>query len=157
MKKMKKAILTMGLPGAGKSYVLHNNFDLSGFVVIDPDEIKKEKDDYCDSRPEVYHEWSKQVARERTSQAIKEGRNLVIDGTGTNVPKMVKQIEDLQKEGYFVEILYVKVRLETSLRRNRERPRTVPEEIIYEKWGLIETSFSILKTVADKATVIEND
>lgn len=152
-----KAILTMGLPGAGKSYVLQNNFNLDGFTVIDPDEIKKEKPDYSDDAPEVYHEWSKQEAKIRTAIAIYNKQDLVIDGTGTNVEKMYKQITELQSAGYVVTLLYVKVALKTALARNASRPRTVPEHIVYEKFETISTAFEILSTVADIARVIVND
>lgn len=153
----KKALMTMGLPGAGKSYVLANNYNLDGFTVIDPDAIKKEKADYSDKNPSVYHEWSKQEAKFRIGKAIHNNENLVIDGTGTNVEKMALQITELQKAGYQVEILYVKVKLETSIRRNAERARNVPEQIIHDKFETIEIAYRILKGIADTATIINND
>lgn len=157
MKNNKKAILTMGLPGSGKSWTLEKNYNLEGFKVIDPDEIKKEKADYSDDRPEVYHEWSKKEANFRIAKAIHENDNLVIDGTGTNVEKMLKYISELQVEGYEVELLYVKVKLQTALDRNQARPRTVPESIIYEKFETITYAFEILASKSDISTVIEND
>lgn len=154
---MKKAIMTMGLPGAGKSYTLNNNYDVTGYTVIDPDEIKKEKADYDDKKPSVYHEWSKKEAKARIARAMANGENLVIDGTGTNVEKMYKQITELQANGYTVEILYVKVKLETAIERNSKRARTVPVEIIHEKFETISTAYEILSSIANKATVINND
>lgn len=154
---MKKAIMTMGLPGAGKSYVLQNYYNLDGYKIIDPDEIKKEQPDYSDDNPSVYHEWSKKEAKFRIEQSIHQNMDIVIDGTGTNVEKMYKQITELQSEGYQVTILYVKVKLQTALKRNQERARTVPEEIVREKFSTISTAFEILSTVADVATVIQND
>lgn len=154
---MKKAVLTMGLPGAGKSYVLNENYDLNNFVLIDPDEIKKEQHDYDPKRPEVYHEWSKKEAKIRTQIAIYNQQNIIIDGTGTNVEKMYKQIKDLQIEGYEVELLYVKVKLQTSLERNAKRERTVPQNIIFEKYETITYAFEILSGIADIVTVINND
>jgi predicted GTPase len=56
--KEKIAILTMGLPGAGKSYVVNKNFNTSEFTVIDPDAIKEEKEDYNPKQPAIYHEVS---------------------------------------------------------------------------------------------------
>jgi len=154
---MKKAIMTMGLPGAGKSYTLNNNYDVTGYTMIDPDEIKKEKADYDDKKPSVYHEWSKKEAKARIARAMANDENLVIDGTGTNVEKMYKQITELQADGYTVEILYVKVKLETAIERNAKRARTVPVEIIHEKFETISTAYEILSSIANKATVINND
>lgn len=147
----------MGLPGAGKSYTLNNNYDVTGYTIIDPDEIKKEKADYDDKKPSVYHEWSKKEAKARIARAMANDENLVIDGTGTNVEKMYKQITELQANGYTVEILYVKVKLETAIERNSKRARTVPVEIIHEKFETISTAYEILSSIANKATVINND
>lgn len=155
MKKL--AILSMGLPGAGKSYVLDNNYDMSQYVMIDPDAIKQEKSDYDPKNPAVYHDWSKRQAKIRTLQAIDNEQNIIIDGTGTNVEKMVKQIIELQSCGYEVTLLYVKVSLATSLYRNSKRARNVPEEVIYEKYELIGTAYEILSSYADIARVINND
>ena len=154
---MKKAILTMGLPGSGKSTMMAQEYDLSEYALIDPDEIKKEQADYSDERPEVYHEWSKAEAKVRISQAIRDGKNIIIDGTGTNAEKMVRQINELHGAGYHVEIFYVKVSVATCLKRNKERPRSVPESIIYEKAGLISTSLEIVSGYADRVKTIRND
>lgn len=157
VKKTKKALLTMGLPGAGKSFVIASNYNSGDYRLIDPDEIKKEKADYNDKNPSVYHEWSKKVARLRMEEAIFNNENLIIDGTGTNVERMVKTIQNLQAQGYKVEVVYVKVKLATSLQRNRERARNVPENVIYEKFETIGTAFEIVSGVADIATIINND
>jgi len=154
---MKKALLTMGLPASGKSFILKNNYDLSKFTLIDPDEIKKEKLDYNPKQPSIYHDWSQKQAKLRILKAITEGQNIIIDGTGTNVEKMYKQITELQSNQYEVEILYVSVSLKTSLERNAKRERNVPEAIILEKFDTITYAFEILSKLSDKVTVISND
>lgn len=153
-----KALLTMGLPGAGKSHVLSTRYAdfCQSAVMVDPDLIKQEKPDYDPKNPAVHHEWSKQEAKKRQMLAMVNGQNLVIDGTGTNVEKMVKQIRDLESMGYEVEVVYVRVKLTTSIQRNASRERTVPVEIIMEKHELISTAFEILSGYAN-VTVVNND
>ena len=154
-----EALLTMGLPGAGKSYVLQNYFYefTASAVNIDPDEIKKEKMDYDPKRPDVHHEWSKREAKARMQRAMHEGVNLSIDGTGTNVEKMAHWIKELQCSGYTVTLCYVQVSLKTSLIRNASRERIVPEEIIREKAETISTAFELLSPLADNVRIINND
>ncbi len=155
---MKKAIMTMGLPGSGKSTALHNmNVNLAGFILIDPDEIKKEHPNYDPNQPELTHEWSQQETMKRLAEAIENGQNLIIDGTGTNVEKMVYRIKHLQKNGYRVEVVYVKVTLETALHRNANRERKVPETVVREKAEHIDTAYEIIFKYANDTTVIEND
>ena len=151
------AVLTMGLPGAGKSTVMNDRFDLSEWTLIDPDVIKQEHPDYDPTRPELIHEWSKKQAAARQAQAVADGDDIIIDGTGTNAEKMVRWTQDLQSDGYRVELLYVRVSLPTAIARNAARPRTVPEDIVREKAGLISTSFEITARYVDTITVVDND
>jgi len=103
------------------------------------------------------HEWSSMEAKKLMMSTMVEGKNLIIDGTGTNSEKMVKQIKDLQGMGYEVELLYVQVSLKTSLKRNAERERSVPESLVREKAELISVAFEITSRYADKVTVIDNN
>lgn len=156
---MKKAILTSGLPAAGKSTVIKQQYEgfLKDATLIDPDEILKEHKDYNPSNPQPLHEWSKQEAKKRMNRAMADGRNLVIDGTGTNAEKMVKWIKDLQAYGYEVILVFVKVSIKTSIQRNAARERNVPEWVIREKAEVISTSFEITSSYVDKVVVINND
>jgi predicted kinase len=153
----KQAILTMGLPGAGKSYTVSRTFDTSQFVMVDPDAIKALHPDYNPKAPELLHEWSKQQANAMQAQAVADGRNLIIDGTGTNAEKMVKWTLELQAAGYTVTAFYVAVTVATSLKRNAKRERNVPEAVIREKAELMATSVEIVSRYTDATTVINND
>jgi len=159
IKRERKAKMTMGLPGAGKSYIIER--DYSEFkeqaTIIDPDLEKKNHPDYDPENPAKVHEWSKRKAKARMAEAMVEGENMIIDGTGTNAEKMVRWIGELHSAGYEVELVYVSVKLKTALKRNQQRERVVPEEIILEKADLISTSFEIVSRYVDQVTVIEND
>lgn len=154
---MKTAIVTMGLPGAGKSTVIAREYNVAQFSMIDPDAIKAEKADYDPKNPAVYHEWSCLQADARTAQAIADGSDIIIDGTGTNVENMFRKIKSLQAAAYSVTLLYVRVSLQTSIARNAARDRNVPESIIREKNQNIATAFEIISGIADQIRVINND
>ena len=156
---MKRAILTSGLPGAGKSTIIKRCYSsfLETAVLVDPDKFKAEHPDYDPKNPSALHEWSSMEAKKLMMSTMVEGKNLIIDGTGTNSEKMVKQIKDLQGMGYEVELLYVQVSLKTSLKRNAERERSVPESLVREKAELISVAFEITSRYADKVTVIDNN
>lgn len=159
IKRKNKAILTMGLPGAGKSYILETRYqkELHQSVVIDPDLEKQSHPDYDPSKPELIHEWSKEKAKAKLLKAIAEKKNLIIDGTGTNLEKMIKYIVDLQGNGYDVTLVYVKVSLKTSMKRNKLRERVVPESIIREKAEYVATSYETLSQIVDKIEVHNNE
>lgn len=155
---MKKAILTMGLPASGKSTVVKNRFNADGrYSVVDPDDFKMSHPDYDPKNPSVLHAWSQVETEKMIFSLLGQGKDMIIDGTGTNVEKMYKYITLLQGQGYFVELVYVQVSLETSIKRNFERDRTVPEELIREKAATIVYAFELISPKVNKVTVINNE
>lgn len=157
MTRQPHAIMTMGLPGSGKSTVRNGLANIAEFVIVDPDLIKESHADYDPKNPGALHVWSKKVAAAQLAVAIANDQNVIIDGTGTNTDAMVKNITDLQANGYTVEVLYVQVSLATAIQRNASRDRVVPVEIIREKAGLMATAVEIVSHYADRLTVINND
>jgi predicted kinase len=157
MTRKPHAIMTMGLPGSGKSTVLNQLPNIAEFAIVDPDMIKATHPDYDPKNPGALHVWSKKVAAAQLATAIANNENVVVDGTGTNVEAMVRNITDLQAAGYFVEVLYVQVSLATAIYRNANRDRVVPVEIIREKAEVITTAADIVARYADKMTVVNND
>jgi len=150
------AVLTMGLPGAGKSTVIARmGFD--SMLLIDPDKVKESHPNYDPKNPAALHVWSKQVTEAQIAEAIANGNDMVIDGTGTNVEKMVQRINSLQANGYTVKVVYVSVSVKTAIARNAARERTVPTEIILEKAEAIATAAEIVAHYADEMTIVAND
>lgn len=152
------AILTMGLPGSGKSTAITNlyGFDHS-FTVIDPDLAKAGHPDYDPKNPQALHTWSKSVTDAQLAAALDAREDVIIDGTGTNAEKMVQRINRLHGLGYTVTVLYVRVSLDTAIARNARRARTVPEEIVREKAELITTAAEIVAAYADDFVTYHND
>lgn len=151
------AIMTMGLPGAGKSTALNRLPNIAEFTIIDPDMVKATHPNYDPKNPGALHVWSKKVAAAQQAAAIAANADIVVDGTGTNIEKMVRDITDLQAAGYFVEVLYVQVSLATAIHRNANRERVVPVEIIREKAEVITVAADIVARYADKMTTVNND
>lgn len=152
---MKKLVIMAGLPGSGKSYIRAKHY--AGIKVIDCDEIKKSLPGYDPKNPATVHEESKRLEAISIYKALGNEESFVYDTTATNWAKLVKLITDAKALGYEVELCYVKVSLRTSLKRNSERERVVPEYIIKEKASLLPISLDILSGYVDKYTVINND
>jgi predicted kinase len=144
-----------GISGAGKSTVAKKLYE--GWKVIDCDELKKQCVGYDPKNVQATHEESKRLEKIELTKAICGNDNFVYDTTATNAERIVKLIKEAQEFGWFVEILYVKVKLATALKRNANRERVVPEHIIREKNSLIAQSIEIIGGYADKITVVNND
>jgi len=153
----KTAIFMMGLPAAGKSTYVEENLDLVNFVRVDADLVKETHPDYDPKNPAPLHNWSKVESARILEEAYAAGKNVIVDGTGTSAEKMVARIKRAQKLGYATKLIFIKVKLETSLKRNAARPRIVPTPIILEKAETVLTSFEIVSNYADTVKVVDND
>lgn len=152
---MKRMVIMAGISGAGKSTVAKRLFD--GWKVIDCDELKKQCKSYDAQNPSLVHEESKRLEKLELTKAICGEENFVYDTTATNAERIVGLIKEAQSFGWTVEIVYVKVKLATALKRNASRERVVPEHIVREKNAVIAQSIEIISSYADKIKVINND
>ena len=156
-----KITFTMGLPAAGKSTVIANNY--AGFNVIDPDQIKKASPLYTawlndmNSHP-TFHADSTNKAKEIFDNVTANGTgNHVVDGTGTNVEELVSKIMQANNSGFVTELVWVQITLEEAIYRNNTRERTVPVEILTSKAEYIDTAFDIASEYVDNAIIINNN
>ena len=149
----------MGLPGSGKSTILEQKYaEMKKIaVMVDPDAEKTKHPEFDPKKPELVHDWSQGEAKKTLQRGMGEGKDIIIDGTGTNLEKMIKYITDLQGSGYEVTLVYVKTSLKTALKRNKQRDRVVPENVIREKAEFIATSFEHLSSIVEKVKVHDNN
>jgi predicted kinase len=154
----KKMVIMGGLPGSGKSTVAKKNNNFGTEFKIDCDEFKKSIPGYDPNNvTNEVHEASKVMEKEALDKALRENVSFLYDTTATNAQRIVKLIKDAQNAGFKVVMVYVKVSLETSLKRNAARERHVPEAVIYEKADEIEVAMHIYNDYVDDFIVIEND
>ena len=153
---MKQIILTAGLPGSGKTTTLKKS-EYKDFPIVDPDEVKKTLPGYDPKNPHLVHTESLKRARETHLMFLAMGSSFVVDGTGTNVEKYIRWINEAKELDYEVVLLYIKVKVATSLKRNSLRKRQVPVSVIREKAGIINQSTELLGLLCDKFITVEND
>lgn len=151
----KKLVIMAGLPGSGKSYIRAKKY--SDIPVIDCDELKKSIPGYDPKNPSAVHEQSKIIEAQEIYKKFGNGESFVYDTTATNFAKLIKMINDAHAIGYKVELCYVKVSLKTSLLRNSQRERVVPESIIMEKASLLPVALDVLASYVDNYVVVNND
>lgn len=122
--------LVCGIPGSGKSTWLKNHVK-PGNVVISRDKIRfsllQEGENYFAHEDEVYT-----ILWGEMNKALKEGKNVFVDQTSLT-PRSRKYLIDHAKNYDHVNIVWIKVPLETALERNENRKGTlayVPREQI---------------------------
>jgi predicted kinase len=132
----RRVIMAGGLPGSGKTTVLHEHagIDLSQYLMINPDVIKEE----MASRglmPEIeglspmeasdlVHEESSYIAKRLANRAEADGRNVVWDITMSRTESANERIDELEAAGYaHIEAVFVDIPIDVSLRRADSRHR----------------------------------
>jgi len=113
-----------GLPGSGKDTWLSRNRD--GMPVVSWDGIRTElKVEATDNQGEII-----QTARERCRELLRSHTSFAFNAT--NVVKQTRQqwIGLFADYGALIDLVYLEPALEVILRRNAERDRPIPEQVI---------------------------
>lgn len=164
-----QAVFMSGGPASGKTSLLRKQFgEAKGFVVVDPDRIKG-TDPVMEigvamgmrQAAALAHENSSRLSKEVFAAARDNGLNVLMDGTGANADKYIKQMEDLKSKGYQVTLLAQHVPEEVGVKRAMDRAdrsgRYVPEEFIKHAYEVIPGNFERLAQVADRATLNDGE
>ena len=162
-----KAIFFAGSPGAGKTYVARKLADVfQGLKQVNMDIIFKhlmtKKNLSWKMPPEEEPEREKQrqrskelVAKQQQTYA-KGGLGLLIDSTGRIYGTVEKIKNELESQGYQTTMIFVNTDLETALRRNKQRERTLPDELIHKNYKVIEQNIGRFQRLFDDVHIINN-
>ena len=145
-----KAFFLAGGPGSGKSYVVKRGTGGLGLKIVNSDDVfeKYLKDAGLSMKMPKSEEEPRDKLRDKAKAVTKarmgnyvEGRlGLIIDGTGKEYDKIAKQATQLKQLGYDVHMIFVNTSLETALKRNAERERTVPRSIATKSWKTVQSN-----------------
>jgi predicted kinase len=132
-----KAILFIGLPGAGKTTEARRNY--SDYYIVSADEIKETHPDYNPADPEPLHQWSVKEAETMMEHLSDNDVHICMDSGGINNSYSLRIIRMLKSKGYHVTLIHFDTPLNICIKRNRERERKVPEYAIIQKAEMLQT------------------
>ena len=149
-----KAFFLAGGPGSGKSYVVRKTTGGTGLRIVNSDDVfeKYLKDAGLEmdmrTRQAEREEEERDKLRKRAKALTKkkqknyiEGRiGLIIDGTGKNYDKIAAQSIYLKRLGYDTHMIFVNTSLDTALKRNAERERTVSDSVATNSWKTVQSN-----------------
>ena len=78
--------------------------------------------------------YAKSLSKERLRLYTEGKLGVIIDGTGHNFNKLKARRKKLIDLGYDTFMVFVNTSLDVALKRNQERDRVVPEEIVKDSW-----------------------
>jgi len=162
-----KAIFFAGSPGAGKTYIARKLAGVfGGLKQVNMDIIFKhlmtKKNLSWKMPPEEEPEREKQRQRSKELVAKQQqtyadsGLGLLIDSTGRILGTVRRIKDELEDKGYETTMIFVNTDLETALRRNKERERTLPDKLIHQNHDVIEQRLGEFQRMFNDVHIIDN-
>ena len=162
-----KAIFFAGSPGAGKTYVARKlagtfqglkqvNMDIWFKRLMTKKNLSWKMPPEEEPEREKQRQRSKELVAKQQQSFADSGLGLLIDSTG-RISTTVKRIKDeLEDKGYETTMVFVTTDLETALRRNKERERTLPDKLIHQNFEVIEQRLGEYQRMFNDVLVIDN-
>ncbi|CAN5467296.1 hypothetical protein BH10CYA1_BH10CYA1_47100 [soil metagenome] len=125
---MKRLILLVGIPGAGKTTLAKKIME-KGFHCLSADPIRQEL--YGNAAEQGDKEEVFRIFFERLEAALAKELDIIVDNTNLNPRQRKPLIERAQKAGYTdIQLWLLDVPLDVCLKRNANRERVVPDDIV---------------------------
>ena len=139
-----KAIFLAGGPGSGKSYVARKATGGTGLKSVNSDEafehllkkaglsLKMPPEEF--ERKEIVRKRAKDITGKKRANFVEGRLGMIIDGTGKDADKILKQKASLEELGYDTYMIFVNTSLDVALKRNAERARSLAEPFVVKSW-----------------------
>ena len=145
-----KAIFLAGGPGSGKSYVAGKATGGAGLKTVNSDDAfehlltkaglsLKMPPEETEPR-DIVRTRAKEITATKQKNYLEGRIGLVIDGTGRESDKILKQKASLEELGYDTYMIFVNTSLDVALKRNAERSRSVAEPIVVKSWKDVQSN-----------------
>lgn len=122
-------LLTVGVPGSGKSTVVREFAAASPAAVVSPDEIRRELTG--DATRQDCNDAVWDLAHLRVATALRRGGVVVVDATHTtSAQRVLDTIEYRMMGAAAVAAVVISTPLEVAWERNANRDRAVPREVL---------------------------
>jgi len=137
---MKKIIISVGIPGSGKSTFLEkikDQFLIFGYIC--PDQIREELTGNVSDQSKNKEVW--ELAYSRLEKLLMDNNNITVlfDATQADKKQRIDCIQKCKNFGAdYIEGIYFNVSLEIAKQRNSERERRVPEFVLERMLKLLE-------------------
>ena len=159
-----KAFFLAGGPGSGKSYVVRKTTGGTGLKIVNSDpafeSLLKKAGLSLKMPPEEFERKEKvRTQAKKFTEKVKknylEGRlGLIIDGTGKDADKILKQKASLEELGYDTYMIFVNTSLDVALKRNEERPRSLQKQIVVTAWKEVQSNLGAFSNIFRQGFIV---
>jgi predicted kinase len=175
-----KAVFLAGGPGSGKTYVVKQifgipdrfNISMSGMKMVNSDkelkyllrkygfgtDLDKMPDEVFDDLTTPGKSGLRKFSKELTKQRMKlyqQGKlGMIIDGTGHDFRKIQTMKKMLEDDGYDTYMVFVNTSLEVAQKRNQERDRILPPNLLEKSWKDVQKNLGSFQALFNNNFVI---
>ena len=160
-----KAVFLAGGPGSGKSFVVGKTaLKALGFRLINSDKLFEkglkraglttDPDDIASAQGQAVRASAIELTGKILEIALTGRMGIVVDGTGKDYAKIKKQVDIVRDLGYSVHMIFVNTDLETSLLRNSQRDRVLPDDMVTKMWKDVQTNIGKFQTLFRQIMII---
>ena len=139
-----KAFFLAGGPGSGKSYVVRRTTGGTGLKIVNSDPVfesllkkaglslKMPPEEF--ERKEVVRGRAKELTKKQQANYLEGRLGLIIDGTGKDAGRILKQKAGLEELGYDTYMIFVNTSIDVALERNEKRARSLQPSFVVKSW-----------------------
>ena len=107
-----------------------------------------------DSKYMTLRKKAKLMTKDRKEKYMEGRLGMIIDGTGHNFGKIKAEKVALEKMGYDCSMVFVNTSLEVAKKRNSERARRLPEDILVKSWKDVQNNLGKFQSLFGSNFVI---
>ena len=159
-----KAFFLAGGPGSGKSYVVRRTTGGTGLKVVNSDDafesllkkaglsLKMPPEEF--ERKEKVRAHAKELTSKRQANYLDGRLGLIIDGTGRQSDKILRQKASLEELGYDTYMIFVNTSIDVALQRNTERARSLQPSFVVKSWKDVQANIGAFNNMFRKGFIV---
>ncbi len=159
-----KAFFLAGGPGSGKSYVVRRTTGGTGLKVVNSDDafesllkkaglsLKMPPEEF--ERKEKVRAHAKELTSKRQANYLEGRLGLIIDGTGRQSSKILRQKSSLEELGYDTYMIFVNTSIDVALQRNEERARSLQSSFVIKSWKDVQSNIGAFNNMFRQGFIV---
>ena len=159
-----KAFFLAGGPGSGKSYVVRRTTGGTGLKIVNSDPVfesllkkaglslKMPPEEF--ERKEKVRGRAKELTKKQQANYLEGRLGLIIDGTGKDAGRILKQKAGLEELGYDTYMIFVNTSLDVALERNEKRARSLQPSFVVKSWKDVQANIGAFNNMFRQGFIV---
>ena len=159
-----KAFFLAGGPGSGKSYVVRRTTGGTGLKIVNSDPVfesllkkaglslKMPPEEF--ERKEKVRGRAKELTRKQQANYLDGRLGLIIDGTGRQANKILRQKSSLEELGYDTYMIFVNTSIDVALERNEKRARSLQPSFVVSSWKEVQANIGAFNNMFRQGFIV---